>query len=49
MVLLLDLTSSHITPVLASLHWLPMTARSDFKGATTNVQNLAWISSILPE
>ena len=33
MVLLLDLTSSHITPVLASLHWLPMTARSDFKGA----------------
>ena len=24
-------TFEHITPILASLHWLPITARSDFK------------------
>uniref|UniRef100_A0A8L0DT65 Reverse transcriptase domain-containing protein n=1 Tax=Oncorhynchus mykiss TaxID=8022 RepID=A0A8L0DT65_ONCMY len=37
----------HITPVLASLHWLPVKARADFKVLLLNLQSLTWACSYL--
>ena len=41
-------TFDHITPVLASLHWLPVKARADFTAFfTANLQSITWTCSYL--
>ena len=37
----------HITPVLASLHWLPVKARADFKVLQLVLQSITWACSYL--
>ena len=34
----------HITPVLASLHWLPVKARTDFKVLLLTYKALQWLA-----
>jgi hypothetical protein len=37
----------HITPVLASLQWIPVKARADFQGFIANLQSKTWACSYL--
>ena len=39
----------HITPILASLHWLTITSRSDFKVLLLTYKALHGLATILPE
>ncbi len=42
-------TSEHITPVLRSLHWLPVTFRIDFKALSLNGLGPKYIADMLTE
>jgi hypothetical protein len=38
-------TFDHVTPVLASLHWLPVKARVDFKVLLLTYKAFTWVCS----